>query len=87
MANNWRPIETAPKDGSSILLFIPGFECRKVYCGYWDDDRYAAKPKPYWSNDAERWLGKVSVRSNTPSHWMPFPDPPTDATEITGHPV
>lgn len=26
-APGWRPIESAPKDGSSVLLFVPSYQC------------------------------------------------------------
>lgn len=31
---DWRPIETAPKDGSDVLLYIPGFS-RRIWLGYY----------------------------------------------------
>ena len=59
----WQPIETAPKDGSSILLTDSSDgsikECRWDYCLGWGDPVYSE-----WS-----FGGK-------PTHWMPLPEPP-----------
>ena len=47
----WRPIETAPRDGTKVLLFWSdsGRRQRGIEVGYWNDDRNASrKPRPYW---------------------------------------
>lgn len=61
----WQPIETAPKDGSRILLL----RRQQIVCGYWRRNW----GEPYWAHDAHvvddaRWF--------PPTHWMPLPDPP-----------
>ena len=30
MENQWQPMETAPKDGSKFLMYITGFEYKKI---------------------------------------------------------
>ena len=74
--SKWQPIETAPKDGTRILLY----RGRDVVCGKFCDDRFAQRPKGYWEHDQERIWGTRDARANAPSHWMPLPEPP-DATE------
>lgn len=71
---NWQPIETAPKDGTRILLFVGG---SMIVVGQWDSDRNAAKPKPYWDNDLRYVFGKTHARSVPITHWMPLPKPPS----------
>lgn len=66
-ATTWRPIETAPKDGTEVLAtsnYGDGVHHAEVtaFCkGRWvvsnDDDGYAMQFHP--------------------SHWMPLPKPPT----------
>lgn len=73
--SKWQPIETAPKDGTRVLLFRPR---HGVVCGRWDDDKYAKRVRPYWSNDQERLWGTLETRDNQPTHWMPLPEPPVD---------
>lgn len=67
----WRPIETAPKDGTYILLYFPGplydQESKGVAVGrYYDED------KGYW------WVTAVwpSGRAHKePTLWLPLPLP------------
>lgn len=74
----WQSIETAPKDGTRILLLRPG---REPCCGGWDDDRYAKKPLPHWTDDLAWLWGRRDAKTRTPTHWMPLPPrPATDAS-------
>jgi len=64
----WQPIETAPKDGTPILV---GPTKRMGICvaSYDKDD-----------DGLHRWLvDSLHGQSNiyTPTHWMPLPEPPT----------
>ena len=62
----WQPIETAPKDGTRILLY--GYECETQWnvC--------------YWVTEEEQgytgWYGWDWPAYEVPSHWMPLPEPP-----------
>ncbi|EKU97989.1 hypothetical protein Lepto7375DRAFT_7248 [Leptolyngbya sp. PCC 7375] len=78
----WYPVETAPTDGTRILLYRPGsyVTWAMIVIGNFDDDRYAARPKPYWTHDLERLLGKLDARKTPPTHWMPLPEAPNDET-------
>ena len=61
--DQWKPIETAPKDGTEIIVydrhgnFVPWV--------YWDDE----DEKGVWMSNFIRWAGH-------PTHWMAFPNPP-----------
>lgn len=70
-AMRWQPIETAPKDGTSMLL------CR------WDDNEQDVLPivSGFWSRLSEVWFAEMVGRNVTPTHWMPLPPPPEDMTE------
>ena len=75
----WQPIETAPKDGSCVLVFPGIWNNTPCSIARWDDNKYANNPRPFWRRlDA---MGSVS-RSlyNPPTHWMPLPEPPTEET-------
>lgn len=66
----WRAIETAPKDGTVIIVSkIVEHLVFWVRDDWWDDET------GYWYNST---LMKVM-----PSHWLPLPDAPK-ATETTG---
>jgi hypothetical protein len=74
--NKWKPIETAPKDGTSVLVFPGIWNNKNISIAKFDNDKYARKPKPYWSRDDD--MNRVTnSRNNPPTHWMPLPDPPT----------
>ena len=58
----WRPIESAPADGTEILAYMPGFALGQMVL-YWQDD--------YWREKANSMGLKYP-----PTHWMPLPSPP-----------
>jgi hypothetical protein len=70
-SNSWQPIDTAPKDGTEILLLTG----HGMKIGAWYDDFYSKKPKPYWT-----WwdYSKIIMRRNQPTHWQPLPKMPSD---------
>jgi Protein of unknown function (DUF551) len=62
--SEWQPIETAPKDGSSFLAFVPIKNHRLMICrynkhGFILDEAHQPAPWPV-------------------SHWMPLPKPPEE---------
>lgn len=58
---NWQPIETAPKDGTEVLLFA-GFD---MGICFWREDETMTG-----------WTWGLGKRFLNPSHWMPLPPPP-----------
>jgi hypothetical protein len=58
---NWQPIETAPKDGSSILAY--NATSKKMILLEWRD---------YEDSWCVTWNGQKSDCT----HWMPLPEPP-----------
>ncbi len=77
----WQDIETAPKDGSTVLLYYP-YPVDKM------DEKISAQ---YWgeSFDEEfRWLDEegfyIDPENNggvSPTHWMPLPEPPEQSKQ------
>ncbi len=70
----WRPIDTAPKDGTRVLLYatlfgasLGGHDLEKDY-GQWVI--IAA-----WDDQYGMWLDG-SQCTPVPTHWMPLPSPP-----------
>lgn len=68
MAMEWQPIETAPKDGTPILIYAPRDELRPVREARWFT---ASAWRGWWAYDGDRIVREVSV-----THWMPMPEPP-----------
>lgn len=70
----WQPIETAPKDGTLIDLWMPG-EGRLADC-YWSTD---GDEEAYWFQRYAESGSAFSIWNidNKPSHWMPKPEAPS----------
>jgi hypothetical protein len=67
---NWQPIETAPKDGTAIIAFIPGTYNKVDIVAFGSD-----------GNSGEAWCHARCVdglNAGNPSHWMPLPEPPKE---------
>lgn len=65
--SEWKPIETAPKDGAIVMLYWPTLSIT----------RYPAVGTNHndgcgWDLINDRDYGEVF-----PTHWMPLPEPPT----------
>lgn len=77
---NWQPIETAPKDGTDVLLFFPHMKKCGVWIGHFvdaEDFEYGKRvsKRQYWS------INTFSFNSSpVPSHWMPIPPEPERAS-------
>lgn len=79
----WQPIETAPKDGTDVLLFAPG----RLTCGHWTTEAERRSftgfcggecrcpeyeyIEPYWLS----WDGGFTTE-HPPTHWQPMPTAP-----------
>jgi hypothetical protein len=59
----WQPIDTAPTDGTHVLLFA-----NMSVVGYASWRRGREFPVSWVTLPAERWID--------PTHWMPLPEPP-----------
>jgi hypothetical protein len=69
-ASGWLPIESAPKDGRDLWLYVPKEEPPQVV-GYWIGD----EPMPFWQY-REALVADVAGWIDSPTHWMPLPAPP-----------
>lgn len=73
----WQPIETAPKDGTPLLVFY-GDDCKK----YVKNNQYKYMVKA--NNTGGEWVHLDSGRfvrfvydfDFEPTHWMPLPEEP-----------
>jgi hypothetical protein len=61
--SEWQPIETAPKDGTDILVWMFGNSMAVVF---YDDNL----DHPWHTMDGPAY------HKEAPTHWMPVPEPP-----------
>jgi len=86
--SEWRPIKTAPKDGTYVWLWCPSPyypEGGRIEKGsFRRDEGFSGNKKRLWLNDKydEYSLGYASTPLD-PTHWMPLPKPPSADTKIT----
>lgn len=83
---NWQPIETAPKDGTDILVYYEFATVPIVHIAYYDTDEHDLWKDQGFDNKEDKigWWSYVqnSVSQHklegysAPTHWMPLPDSP-----------
>lgn len=68
--HGWRPIETAPRDGTNILLLCDFGDRREMTIARWSDNPLPAGPfgKFMW-----REMQDSTVAEKVPTHWQPLP--------------
>lgn len=80
-AQGWQPIETAPKDGTAVLVWCdesdskadPHFDVA-AYVAYFGSDN------GWYSDVGSEWHGDWSRDRIFPSFWMHLPPPPQKET-------
>ena len=87
MDNNWQPIETAPKDGTGILVGWWSAGVWVVRNAWWEDgfdiELGAIDPagEGWWYPNTSVGTYKVCRENNAvdgPQYWMPMPKPPAE---------
>jgi len=69
--SDWQPIETAPKDGTRLLAYWPGFGVSLIHRhNPGGEHRNPRHHYECWVRDDNMPLG------GEPTHWMPLPGPP-----------
>lgn len=76
---DWQPIETAPRDGTPILVFDPTRPDHRELDGkIYDNPRYAISYYRTWYPPNSQWMwGNRNSSECSPTHWMPLPPIPT----------
>ena len=72
---NWQPIETAPKDGTDILICDMTAQTPRCDLVHWNQGWIGC------SSTTLEYIGtylSASVGFYMPTHWMPLPEPPKD---------
>lgn len=73
----WQPIETAPRNGTSVLIYMPEAYRKKVQEAFW------ATPWDGAPDDQCYWMTPIgpagrgyTILPVAVTHWMPLPAPP-----------
>lgn len=79
----WQPIETAPRDESDILVFVPDPHHHlddppgRMHVACWSS--YLMGEERGWVLDVDIDEGRCVFVGNEPTHWRPLPAPPKEA--------
>jgi hypothetical protein len=82
--NEWQPIETAPKDGTSVITGVDIATAWIVRFAWWDDGTTFYDGQGHPENQGW-WSYRNSVAAEKlegiyePTHWIPCPPTPGDA--------
>ena len=73
----WLPIESAPKDGSSVLVWSKRGG-RAI--AWWSNDAiiFEGEDRPHWVafNCDDYFYSVHLIGDREPTHWQPLPEPP-----------
>ena len=65
MNDVWMPIDTAPKDGSAVLVWDGYNQTTAIWCAEFTGWELAVPSDGY-----------IDSNCISPTHWMPLPEPP-----------
>jgi hypothetical protein len=74
--SDWQPIETAPRDGTPVLVYSP-MACVGVDIGLWWGLRNGFDIGWYYEDEPER----EEELAQSFTHWQPLPSPPSPTQE------
>jgi hypothetical protein len=74
----WQPISTAPKDGRSIIVYVPDQIEEPVLSVFWQHDAWFTGWM-VWSCRSDGW-------QVIPTRWQPLPEPPLPSPSPGGKP-
>jgi hypothetical protein len=78
--SGWQPIETAPKDGSTILIVKADAEVPDACTAHFRNGRWACMTTEDWDASSEE-VRDFAWYLNDATHWMPRPTPPISSTD------
>jgi len=90
-AQQWMSIESAPKDGTDVLVMYMHIDTQIVHNAFYaaESDGWEADSVGWWSYEHSE-VSRVHLTDwMTPTHWMPLPQPPIEKgrLDVEGHPV
>lgn len=80
-AMSWQPIETAPKDGTDILIYSKGNMAVVWWAREWDGEEIPESEQAWYVWDGKDALYGARRDLQNPTHWMPLPPAPGAAPQ------
>ncbi len=74
----WRDIESAPKDGTDVLVMYMYIDTQVVHNAFYasDGDGWDTGDVGWWSYEHSE-VSRIKLDGwMSPTHWMPLPEPP-----------
>lgn len=84
--SDWQPIDTAPKDGTEIILAILGVNSHWVHIGWYAPndpfqwrfiDDFSITPTGCCEDEDGDRISVNGAKPASVTHWMPLPEPPS----------
>jgi len=73
----WQPIETAPKDGTDILVMYMHIDTQIVHNAFWNEYEDCDDSETGWWSYEHSEVSRIKLDDwMTPTHWMPLPAAP-----------
>ena len=76
MNNGWLPIESAPRDGTRVVLWSAKYGTEVGWFAEWDDFTIGKQETSGWAMNWNSEFGHPDEEVISPTHWQPLPEPP-----------
>lgn len=74
---NWRNIESAPKDGTDVIVMYMHIGTQIVHNAFWlADEGYGDDPAGWWTYTHSEVSRELLDDWRAPTYWMPLPEVP-----------
>jgi len=75
---NWQPMDTAPKDGTWVLVYDDGVQvvAKYMWQNNWLWATHLDVSDWHWATHLDASEGHKVYQTCVPSRWMPLPNPP-----------
>lgn len=81
----WQQIETAPKDGTDVIVLLNVADVAVVHIAWWRDGELNAAGEflepGWWSYTLGSVTQELLNDYRSPTHWMPMPEPPEQGAQ------
>lgn len=75
---DWEPIETAPKDGTDIIVMYMHIDTQIVHNAFWisEEEGCGHSPEGWWTYTHSEVSRELLDDWRAPTHWLPLPPNP-----------